>query len=95
MFFRSKILGLREVNVEWVDVLQCRSGNGVEFRQLNRVETSGRILVQSPNVGRIWRFGPHDAQKGDSCFLRSIITVHLPLGVDRTVLVDGTLFTVE
>jgi hypothetical protein len=96
IFFRSRIIGNYEVPVTWVDVLHCRNDGSPEFKQLHRVETEGRIRIQTPETGVIWKYAVvPDAKTGDTCFLRSLITVHLPLGVERQQLVDSALFTVE
>jgi hypothetical protein len=96
IFFRSRIIGNYEVPVTWVDVLHCRHAGSAEFKQLHRVETEGRIRIQTPETGTIWKYATvSDAKAGDTCFLRSLITVHLPLGVERQQLVDSSLFTVE
>ena len=96
IFFRSRIIGNYEVPVTWVDVLSCRRPGEPEFRQLHRVETEGRIRVQTPETGVIWKYeAAPEARTGDTCFLRSLITVHLPLGVERQQLVDSALFTIE
>ena len=96
IFFRSRIIGSREVPVTWVDVLNCRSSAHPEFKQIHRVETEGRIRVQTPETGVIWKFATvQEALPGDTCFLRSLITVHLPLGVKRQQIVYSTLFTIS
>lgn len=96
IFFRSRILGNYEVAVTWVDVLHCRHAGLNEFKQVHRLETEGRIRVQFPDTGPIWKYGViPEVKSGDSCFLRSLITAHFPLGVDRQQVVNSVVFPVE
>lgn len=96
IYFHSRIYGYREVDITWVDVIRCRSvTSGDRYSSEGRQVSSGRIQVQSPEDGARWKFSNPNLTAGQVCYLDSIMTVHLPFGINRQTRYIGDLFRVK
>ena len=85
----------RRVDMRWNDVLRCRFGDGRGFRIVSTVATSDDDVEPRPMGEKVWTYGRHAPVAGAQCYIRSVITVRLPYGAEKSQVITGDFFTVQ